>query len=143
MFADRRFSVLAFVLLVLFWGSAFGAIKISLEYAPPVLFAGTRTLLCGVVMTLAALVWSEGANIRDGWPVYLLLAFFNAALFIGLQTLTIVYMPSGTAAVMMYLQPILVGFLSDLILDESLSAVKDVSLLLSFSGVVVVSVERL
>ncbi len=29
--AGRRFTVLAFALLVLFWGSAFGAIKISLE----------------------------------------------------------------------------------------------------------------
>ena len=57
MLAGRRFTVLEFALLVLFWGSAFGAIKISLEYAPPVLFAGFRTLLCGAVMTLAALVW--------------------------------------------------------------------------------------
>jgi drug/metabolite transporter (DMT)-like permease len=55
--ADRRFTVLAFVLLVLFWSSAFGAIKVSLGYAPPVLFAGTRTLLCGAVMALAWLLW--------------------------------------------------------------------------------------
>jgi drug/metabolite transporter (DMT)-like permease len=139
LFTDRRFSVLAFVLLVLFWGSAFGAIKISLEYAPPLLFAGTRTLLCGVVMTLAALVWGGGANVRESWPVYLLLAFFNVALFMGLQTLAILYMPSGSAAVVIYLQPILVGFLSYLILDESLSAAKLVGLFLGFSGVVVVS----
>ena len=143
MLADRRFTVLAFGLLVLFWGSAFGAIKISLEYAPPVLFAGTRTLLCGVVMTLAALVWGGGANIRDGWPVYLLLAFFNVVLFMGLQTLAILYMPSGTAAVVIYLQPILVGFLSYLMLAESLSAAKVVGLFLGFSGVVVVSVGSL
>ena len=143
MLADRRFTVLAFGLLVLFWGSAFGAIKISLEYAPPVLFAGTRTLLCGVVMTLAALVWGGGANIRDGWPVYLLLAFFNVVLFMGLQTLAILYMPSGTAAVVIYLQPILVGFLSYLMLGESLSAAKVVGLFLGFSGVVVVSVGSL
>ena len=139
MLADRRFTVLAFGLLVLFWGSAFGAIKISLEYAPPVLFAGTRTLLCGVVMTLAALVWGGGANIRDGWPVYLLLAFFNVVLFYGLQTLTILYMPSGAAAVLVFLQPILVGFLSYLMLGEPLSAAKVVGLFLGFSGVVVVS----
>ena len=139
MLADRRFTVLAFGLLVLFWGSAFGAIKISLEYAPPVLFAGTRTLLCGVVMTLAALVWGGGANIRDGWPVYLLLAFFNVALFMGLQTLAILYMPSGTAAVVIYLQPILVGLFAFLMLGEPLSAVKVIGLLLGFSGVVVVS----
>ena len=143
MLADRRITVLAFGLLVLFWGSAFGAIKISLEYAPPVLFAGSRTLLCGVVMTLAALVWGGGANIRDGWPVYLLLAFFNVVLFMGLQTLAILYMPSGTAAVVIYLQPILVGFLSYLMLAEPLSAAKVVGLVLGFSGVVVVSVGSL
>jgi len=44
--ADRRFTVLAFGLLVLFWGSAFGAIKITLEYAPPVLFAGCPVRCC-------------------------------------------------------------------------------------------------
>jgi drug/metabolite transporter (DMT)-like permease len=137
--ADRRFAVLAFVLLVMFWGSAFGAIKISLEYAPPVLFAGTRTLLCGVVMTLAALIWGGEANLRRDWPVYLLLAGFNVVLFMGLQTLTILYMPSGLAAVVIYLQPILVGLLAFLILDEPLSTAKVIGLLLGFSGVVVVS----
>ena len=139
MLADRRIAVLAFTLLVLFWGSAYGAVKIGLEYAPPVLFAGIRMLLCGVAMVLAALVWGGGANVRDGWPVYLLLAFFNVVLFYGLQTLTILYMPSGAAAVLVFLQPILVGFLSYLILGEPLSAAKVVGLFLGFSGVVVVS----
>jgi drug/metabolite transporter (DMT)-like permease len=116
-----------------------GAIKIGLEYAPPVLFAGTRMLICGAVLTLAALVWGGRANIRDGWPVYLLLAFFNVALFYGLQTLAVLFMPSGTAAVVVYLQPVLVGFLSYPVLGEALSAAKVVGLLLGFSGVVVVS----
>jgi len=137
--ADRRFAVLAFALLVVFWGSAFGAIKVSLAYAPPVLFAGMRTLLCGAVVALAALVWGGRLNLGRDWRVYLLLAFFNVALFMGLQTLTILYMPSGTAAVVIYLQPILVGLLAFLILGEPLSAAKVVGLLLGFSGVVVVS----
>ena len=139
MLADRRVAVLGFALLVLFWGSAYGAVKIALEYAPPVLFAGIRMLLCGVAMVLAALVWGGGANVRDGWPVYLLLAFFNVVLFYGLQTFAILYMPSGAAAVVIFLQPILVGFLSYLILGEPLSAAKVVGLFLGFSGVVVVS----
>jgi drug/metabolite transporter (DMT)-like permease len=136
---DRRGAVLAFSLLVFFWGSVWGAIKIGLEYAPPVLFAGTRMLICGAVLTLAALVWGGRANVRDGWPVYLLLAFFNVALFYGLQTLAVLFMPSGTAAVVVYLQPVLVGFLSYPVLGEALSAAKIVGLLLGFSGVVVVS----
>jgi O-acetylserine/cysteine efflux transporter len=136
---DRRVAILAFALLVFFWGSVWGAIKIGLQYAPPLLFAGTRMLICGAVLTFAALVWGGRANVRDGWPVYLLLAIFNVALFYGLQTLAVLFMPSGTAAVVVYLQPVLVGFLSYPVLGEALSAAKVVGLLLGFSGVVVVS----
>ena len=139
MLAERRFAILAFVFLILFWSSAFGAIKVSLEYAPPILFAGMRTLLCGAVVTLVALMWGGQAHLRRDWPVYLLLAALNVVLFMGLQTLTILYMPSGSAAVVIYLQPILVGLLSYLMLGEQLSAAKIVGLALGFSGVVVVS----
>jgi len=137
--ADRRFAVLAFALLVVFWSSAFGVIKVSLQYAPPILFAGTRTLLCGVVMTLAALAWGGRPNFGRDWPVYLLLAAFNVVLFIGAQSFTVLYLSSGTAAVVIYLQPILVGLLAFLFLGESLSAAKVIGLLLGFAGVVVVS----
>jgi O-acetylserine/cysteine efflux transporter len=137
--AERRFSILAFVFLILFWSSAFGAIKVSLEYAPPILFAGMRTLLCGLVVALAALVWGGRANLRRDWPIYLMLAVLNVVLFMGLQTFAILYMPSGSAAVVIYLQPILVGLASYLVLGEQLSVAKVVGLVLGFSGVVVVS----
>ncbi len=139
MLAERRFSILAFVFLILFWSSAFGAIKVSLEYAPPILFAGMRTLLCGLVVALAALVWGGRANLRRDWLIYLMLAVLNVVLFMGLQTFTILYMPSGSAAVVIYLQPILVGLASYLVLSEQLSVPKVVGLVLGFSGVVVVS----
>jgi drug/metabolite transporter (DMT)-like permease len=137
--AERRFSILAFVLLILFWSSAFGAIKVSLEYAPPILFAGMRTLLCGLVVAVAALIWGGRANLRRDWPIYLMLAVLNVVLFMGLQTFAILYMPSGSAAVVIYLQPILVGLASYLVLGEQLSVAKVVGLVLGFSGVVVVS----
>ena len=139
MLSDRRFSVPAFVLLVMFWGSAFAVIKVGLGYSPPVLFAGARTLLCGAAMTLAALVWGGTPNLGRDWPVYLLLTAFNVVLFMGLQTFTILYMPSGSAAVVIYLQPILVGLLAFLMLGELLSATKVTGLALGFSGVVAVS----
>ncbi len=139
MLAERRFAILAFVFLILFWSSAFGAIKVSLEYAPPILFAGMRTLLCGLVVALAALVWGGRANLRRYWPIYIILAVLNVVLFMGLQTFTILYMPSGSAAVVIYLQPILVGLASYLVLGEQLSVAKVVGLVLGFSGVVVVS----
>jgi drug/metabolite transporter (DMT)-like permease len=60
-------------------------------------------------------------------------------LFVGLQTYAILYLPSGSAAVLVYLQPILVGVLAWLIIGEPLSAAKLVGLLLGFSGIVAVS----
>jgi drug/metabolite transporter (DMT)-like permease len=138
-FGKRRFVVLAFSLLVLFWGSAFAMVEIGLYYSPPVLFAGLRTAVGGLAMVVAALLWGGSPNLRRDWPVFLLLALFNVVLFIAFQTYAIVYLPSGSAAVLVYLQPILVGFLAWLILGEELSASKLVGLLLGFSGIVAVS----
>ena len=138
--SDRRLVVVAFVLLVVFWGSSFPVIKVALGYSPPVLFAGARTLLCGLLVLPAALMWGGDANLRRDWAVHLLLAAFNVLGFMGLQTLAILYMPSGPAAVVIYVQPILVGLLGYLFLGEQLSTAKVVGLLLGFFGVVAVSV---
>lgn len=138
-FGKRRFVVLAFCSLVVFWGSAFAVVKVGLGYSPPVLFAGLRTLLSGLVMVLAAALWGGSPNLRRDWPIFLLLAFFNVVVFIGLQTYAVLYLPSGLAAVLIYLQPILVGMLAFFILGEALSAAKVAGLLLGFAGIVAVS----
>jgi drug/metabolite transporter (DMT)-like permease len=138
-FGKRRFVVLAFALLVLFWGSAFAVVKVGLEYSPAILFAGLRSLIGGVAMVLVALLWGGNPNLRRDWPVFSLLTLFNVVLFIGLQTYAIMYLPSGSAAVLVYLQPILVGLLAWPILGETLTATRVVGLLLGFSGIVAVS----
>ena len=138
-FGKRRFVVLAFALLVLFWGSAFAVVKVGLDHSPPVLFAGLRALIGGVAMVIAALLWGGNPNLRRDWPVFLLLSLFNVVLFIGFQTYAIMYLPSGSAAVLVYLQPILVGLLAWPLLGETLTATKVFGLLLGFSGIVAVS----
>ncbi len=139
MFNRRRTVFVAFAALVVFWGSSFPVIKIGLDYSPPLLFAGLRTLLGGVAMALVATIWGGRPHLRRDWPVFALLALFNVMLFVGLQTLAVQSLPSGTAAVLVYLQPILVGFLAWLLLGEPLSAGKLVGLSLGFSGIVAVS----
>lgn len=139
LFADRRLVVLAFVVLVVLWGSSFSALKVGLEYAPPVLFAGVRSILGGLAMALVALVWGGSPKFRRDWPVFALLSVLNVALFLGLQTVSIMLLPSGSAAVLIYLQPILVGVLAWLFLGEGLTTRKVVGLLLGFSGIAAVS----
>ncbi len=133
-------TLAAFALLILFWGSTFSAVKIGLSDAPPMLFAGMRALIGGAVVALIALVWGGSPDLRRCWPVYALLMLFNVVLFLGLQTVAIMYLPSGVAAVLIYLQPILTGLLSWMFLGEPLGPAKLSGLLLGFCGIVAVSV---
>ena len=128
----------AIALLILAWGATFAAVKVGLESSPPILFAGLRALLGGAVM--AALAWS-----RTGRPVlagqgrdYTLLTALNVLLFIGLQTVAIGLLPSGLAAVLIYLQPVLVGLLAWWLLAEPMTPSRIVGLVLGFAGIVVV-----
>lgn len=121
------------------WGTTFAAVKIGLESAPPVLFAGLRSVLGGALM--AVLAWR-----RSGWPrvaglerEYTLLTALNVLLFFGLQTVAIGLLPSGLAAVLVYLQPVLVGVLAWWLLGESMTGARISGLVLGFAGIVVVS----
>ena len=138
-FGRRRFVVPAFALLVLFWGSAFAAVKVGLDYSPPVLFSGMRSFVGGLTITAVALVWGGRPKLGRDWRVFSLLSMLNVVLFLGLQTFAVMLLPSGTAAVVIYLQPILIGVLAWFVLGESLSAAKLTGLLLGFSGIVAVS----
>lgn len=135
----RRFGALAFAALVLVWGSTFSVVKVGLAYAPPLLFVGGRVLLAGIIMTVVAMLWGGAANLRRDWRILAFLTVFNVILFVGFQTFALLLLPSGTAAVLIYLQPVLVGVFAWVVLGEPLNALKIVGLFLGFSGIVAVS----
>lgn len=130
---------LGIALLVLAWSSTFTAAKIGLEDAPPLLFGGLRTLLGGLVV--AALAWRRAGplDLRGTWRVHAELGFWNVVVFFALQTLAIQALPSGLAAVLIYLQPLLLAVLAWRFLGESMNAAKVVGLLVGFAGIVLVS----
>lgn len=131
--------MLGIVVLVLAWSSTFAAVKIGLQEAPPILFAGLRSVLGGAVMVLLAASRSGGPRLRGNLGVYAVLTALNVVGFFGLQTLAIQELPSGLAAVLVYLQPVITGVLAAWLLGERLSANKVAGLLLGFGGIVVVS----
>lgn len=126
------------LLLILAWGTTFSAVKVGLESAPPVLFAGLRALIGGAL--IAALAWHRAGKPRLAGQgrAYSLITALNVVLFFGLQTAAIGLLPSGLAAVLIYLQPVLVGLLAWWLLDEPMTAAKMVGLVLGFAGIVVV-----
>ncbi|MGA9175194.1 MAG: DMT family transporter [Thermoactinomyces sp.] len=125
--------------LVIVWGLCWPIYKMTLQYTPPVLFAGMRTLLGGIGLSILALPRYRQIYFRAYWKVYLCSALFNAVLFYGIQTIGLMYLPSGLFSVIVYLQPVLVGFLAWYWLGESLNLFKVIGLILGVIGVAIVS----
>ncbi|WP_046212904.1 DMT family transporter [Paenibacillus wulumuqiensis] len=125
--------------LVFLWGISWSIYKLALDYTPPLLFAGLRTLGGGVLLMLILLPRRRLIRWKDNWKAYTISAILNVVLFYGLQTLGLLYMPSGLFSVLVYLQPVLVGLFAWMWLGESMSPLKIIGLVLGFAGVISVS----
>ena len=136
---DRRRSVMI-VVLILAWGSTFAAVKVGLEHAPPVLFGGIRSVVGGLVVTVIALGLGRAARVRENARWYVLLTLLNVIGMFGLQVLAIQALPSGLAAVLIYLQPVLTGVLAGPLLGEHVGRTAYVGLVLGFSGIAAVGI---
>ena len=134
-------TALAIAFVVLIWGFTWPIYKVALEYTPPVLFAGMRTLLGGVLLALVLLPQWRKIEWKKTWPIYIISALFNIIIFNGVQTFGLQYLPSGLFSVIVYLQPVLVVLLAWMWLKESLSVMKIVGMIIGFLGVVVVSLD--
>lgn len=135
--------LLATITLIIAWGSTFAAIKIGLESAPPVLFSGMRSVIGGLVVAGLAAWHGRTLGLREHLAGYALITVFNVVGFFGLQTIAIQHLPSGLAAVLVYLQPVITGVLAAPLLGEPLSGIKITGLLVGFAGIVVVSIGAL
>ena len=127
-----------FVLLSVLWGTSFMAIKLGLDFIPPVLFAAIRYDITAVLLMgyVAATTADWRPRSRADWLVIavgatLIIAGYNAFLFVGQQGVT-----SGVAAILIALNPILAtGFARGLLPDERLGRLETVGLLMGFLGV--------
>ncbi len=136
---SRTQTILLIIVLITVWGLNWPISKIALAYSPPILFSGIRTLLGGLVLLLVAIPRYRRINLREAWPVYLMCALLNVALYHGLNTVGLGYMPSGLLAAIVFLQPVLVGIFAWMWLGESMYGLKIVGLILGFSGVSIIS----
>jgi drug/metabolite transporter (DMT)-like permease len=135
-----RFKTISLItFLVLIWGVSWPIYKIALDYTPPLLFAGMRTLFGGLLLVILLLPKRKEIRWKENWPIYLISSIFNVILFYGLQTVGLMYIPSGLFSVIVYLQPVLVGIFAWLWLKEPMSALKVIGLFIGFIGVAVVS----
>lgn len=136
---SRTRTVLLIAFLVVVWGVNWPLTKIALVYTPPILFAGIRTVLGGLLLLIVAIPRFKLLRFQQTWYIYLISCLFNIVLYYGLQTVGLQYLPAGLFSVIVFLQPMLLGILSWAWLGESMYGLKIVGLILGFAGVAVIS----
>ncbi|NGM70837.1 EamA family transporter [Natronolimnobius sp. AArcel1] len=130
-----------FSILALCWGSSFVAIEVGLEYVPPLLFAGGRYALAGVIVLAYAAVVTDQLwpSARGEWLAVAVAGIFVIALYHGLLYLGELYVSGAVAATVVSTAPILtVAFAGLLLPEERLAPAGVVGFVLGLVGVVAV-----
>lgn len=108
----KKSAIIAgFAAIYLIWGSTYLGILFAIESIPPMLMAGSRFLLAGLIMY--ALARLQGA-LRSGWADWRTAGIVGAALLLGGNggvTLAEQWVPSGLAAVVVATVPIYIALL--------------------------------
>jgi drug/metabolite transporter (DMT)-like permease len=111
--APKRISIiLAFAGIYLIWGSTYLAILFAIHSIPPLLMAGTRFLLAGIILYAGARLSGAPRSSRTDWRTALIV---GACLLLGGNggvTLAEQYVPSGLAALLVATVPIYIALLS-------------------------------
>jgi drug/metabolite transporter (DMT)-like permease len=136
---SRSQSVLILTFLVLVWGVNWPLSKLALNYTPPLLFAGIRTLLGGLILLIVALPRYKQLRFKETWHLYSISAFLNIILFYGLQTVGLGYMPAGLFSAIVFIEPVLLGIFCWIWLGEVMYGLKIIGLILGFAGVAFIS----
>lgn len=136
---SRTRAALYLAFLVIIWGINWPLSKYALLYTPPLLFAGVRTLIGGLILVLICLPRYKQLRFKQTWHIYLISSVLNIILYYGLQTVGLKYLPAGLFSALVFFQPVLLGLGSWLWLGESMFGMKMLGLVLGFLGVASIS----
>ncbi|WP_409299964.1 DMT family transporter [Peribacillus sp. SCS-155] len=136
---SKTHTALLLAFLVIVWGVNWPLSKMALSYTPPILFAGIRTCLGGVILLIFALPRFKTLRIKENWHYYLVSAVLNIILFYGLQTVGLGYAPAGLFSAIVFIEPVLLGIFCWIWLGESMYRFKIIGLVLGFAGVLIIS----
>ena len=99
--SHRRMLVLCLAAVYLIWGTSYMASRVGVLHLPPLLFAGSRFLISGTLLTSVAL-WRgfRPAQLAGQWRHLLVMSVLGIALCNGLQMWAMQWVPSNTSALL-------------------------------------------
>ncbi|MCZ8520276.1 MULTISPECIES: DMT family transporter [Paenibacillus] len=136
---SRMRTALYLLFLVTVWGVNWPLSKYALGFSPPLLFAGLRIFMGGVLLVLFALPHYKKLRLQATWHIYLLSSLLNVILFYVLQTYGLNVLPAGMFSAIVFLQPVLLGIGAWIWLGEDMFPMKIIGLVLGFLGVAAIS----
>lgn len=135
--ASQTRAYAAWILVCIVWGTTYLAIRIALETVPPMLMAGLRWVVAGLLMVGVLVLRGERLPGREQWPALALIgilmtSFGNGAVVWAEQTV-----PSGVAALLVAAVPFwMVGIERMMPRPEPIRPRRIAGLLVGFAGVV-------
>ncbi|MBD8025394.1 DMT family transporter [Ureibacillus sp. Re31] len=141
--SSKLTSYVLLTLLIVIWGVSWPIYKNGVSFMPPLLFAGVRAFISGIILFFIAWQNRRFLQFRKNWQYYVISATLNIVLYLGIQTVGLIYLPGGLFSVLVYFQPVLLGILAWLFLGEGMTITKIIGLILGFVGILLVSIDGL
>ena len=139
-----RGTIFLAIVACLLWSSAFAAIKIGLQYTPPLQFAGIRFMLAGLlILPFCGDLWLYLKNVIDHRKTVLLVSFFQTTLLYFLFYPGLNMLPAAIAAIITGSQPLIIAVIAHFVArSERMTIRRMLSIFLGLAGVVVISLNR-
>lgn len=133
----------AYIACFVLWGSTWAVIKLGLDDLPPLLFAGTRMFLAGLVLLPLARPWRVALSAQDV-RLLLLTGMLQICLPYGLMFVGQQWLPSSWAALFFSTFPVWLLLVARALLPgHGLTPLKVLSAVLGVLGVAVMQQEQL
>ena len=141
----RLNTALLAIISCLLWSTAFAGVKIGLEYATPLQFAGTRFFIAGVLVFPIAYRFNPRffSIVRSNLRLILLFAFLQTFLQYTMFYTGINMIPAAVAAIVIGSQPLFIALVANFIMPgDRMTLSKTLAILLGIAGVILVSFEK-
>ncbi len=132
----NKWIVLLFT--ILFWGLAFTAIKYSVNYLDPIELASLRFAVADLFF-IGSIVMGGFRIKRKDLPAVFVLGMFGVAIYHVFLNAGEIYISSGVASLIIATAPIFVLIFSFMFLNEKVTRMKILGVLIAFAGVALLS----
>ncbi len=138
-----KINILAFTACFL-WSTGFAGVKIGLNYMPPLLFAGIRFMLAGLMLLpFCGNLKDYFKNVTKNLKQIILLGFFQTFCLYSLFFVGMTYISGALGAIVVGSSPLIAAVTSHLLLkDDKLNLKKLFFIIFGISGIVLISITR-